>query len=98
MLIGSWYQQVPPTSSNLWFFNDNPTAGYRTGSRSFCPNGNCALSPYPAAFIWYVKGNLLEIEFYGGITYTEYQIIGYDAGKKTLTLSYNGGLTDFVRF
>jgi hypothetical protein len=99
ILIGSWYQQVPPISANLWFFNNNPTAGYRTGSRSFCPySNNCGISPYPAAFIWYVKGDLLEIEFYGGITYTEYKIIGYNAATNTLTLTYNGVPTDLVRF
>jgi hypothetical protein len=99
ILIGSWFQQVPPLSANLWFFNNDPTAGYKTGSRSFCPYANnCGISPYPAAFIWYVKGDLLEIEFYGGITYTEYKIVGYNAGTSTLTLSYNGVPTDLVRF
>jgi hypothetical protein len=99
ILIGSWYQQIPPMSANLWFFNNNPTAGYRTGSRSFCPySNNCGISPAPAAFIWYVKGDLLEIEFYGGITYTEYKIVGYNAATNTLTLSYNGVPTDLVRF
>jgi hypothetical protein len=99
VIIGRWFQQIPPMSADLWFFNDNPTAGFRTGSRSFCPYANeCGLSPAPAAFIWVVQGGRLKIEFYGGITYTEYQILGYNSATKTLTLSYKGVPTELVRF
>jgi len=53
----------------LYFFNDDPIAGLRTGSRAFCPNGNCALNPSPSPFAWVVDGDVLAIEFYTGTRY-----------------------------
>jgi hypothetical protein len=81
----------------LYFFNDDPIAGLRTGSRAFCPNGNCALNPSPSPFAWVVAGEVLAIEFYTG-TYVEYQILGYDPATGTLTLNSSVGPTEWVVF
>jgi hypothetical protein len=91
---GAWVEPVA-TSMNLWFFTNDGTAGLRRGSRNFCPNGNCGLSPYPAAFVWQVQGTALIVEFYGGITTTRYEIVGYDAAADALSLTYGGTPTVF---
>ena len=63
-------------------------AGYRTGSRAFCPNQNCALAVGPVSFAWFVQGNALTIQYYTG-TVNQYQLSGYDSAGDVLSLTYS---------
>ena len=82
---GAWVERVD-TSLWLYFFRPEiETAGFRRGSRNFCPNSNCALAPNPPRpFIWTVQGNVATVQFVGGITTLQLQLLQYDSATDTL--------------
>ena len=82
---GAWVERVD-TSLWLYFFRPEiETAGFRRGSRNFCPNSNCALAPNPPRpFIWTVQSNVATVQFVGGITTLQLQLLQYDSATDTL--------------